>query len=736
MDGVPEFGQILGKSSLFNSGDKDADHAKEVTRYLKADDVGQEADSRVHTFVTSRGKVCKLERKRASRPLQPIEHQLFGLDASKAAWREDENYGININALLDSIEGQETGKERNSTVDENGASGGTRLWVEKWCPRNFLDLVGNEKTNRRVLRWLRQWSPCVFNEQLPEIQAQKSEREEVDPLQRPFKRILLVHGPPGIGKTSVAHVAARQAGYSVAEINASDERAGALVRDKVHNTLFNHTFNDRPVCLVADEIDGSIEGGFIKILTDIINKDAQATQRHILGSSMSSRNKKHKKSSKFLLRPIIAICNNLYAPALEKLKPHCEIVAFKRPSDSSLLERLEHICKVEGLKVSVKFLKELMDVAQGDVRNCVTNLQFLAAHQKPSKDSHNNPLDSISKDFSQSSFKVCNQMFRRDPRRQLKDQLQEKMQQVELNGNYERLVQGCHSLYPHVKYSDNGVQKPAAIADWLFFHDLMFKSMFEHNGELLRYSSIVPLAFLHSFGDVANREDLRVQNAEFECREMQKSNQDLLKFVLHKISTETAAVVPFTSYESLVLTILPHVDYMISSDLSKCRDPKLKQTIYDCLTGLLKDFQLDIVEKYYEQVSSKKLLCVEPPIDNIVLLDSLRQKEVLVKRPAILNLLLAKAEESKARKRHFKQVSDSRARNEELKDKRAKTMRPSSKVADFFKDQYGYGNKEQLAPNTPSTESNKDSMVRIWVKYKEGFSDAVRKNVSWGDLWE
>lgn len=41
-----------------------------------------------------------------------------------------------------------------------------------------------------------------------------------DHLERPERKILLVHGQPGLGKTTLAHVVAQTTGYQVIEINA------------------------------------------------------------------------------------------------------------------------------------------------------------------------------------------------------------------------------------------------------------------------------------------------------------------------------------------------------------------------------------------------------------------------------------------------------------------------------------------------------------------------------------
>lgn len=39
----------------------------------------------------------------------------------------------------------------------------------------------------------------------------------------------MLSGPPGIGKTTTAHLMAKQAGYAVIEMNASDARSKKLI---------------------------------------------------------------------------------------------------------------------------------------------------------------------------------------------------------------------------------------------------------------------------------------------------------------------------------------------------------------------------------------------------------------------------------------------------------------------------------------------------------------------------
>lgn len=716
----------LGKSSLFDTGDG--------SENVSDDDL---------QFISHNGSTLFIKKK---------QDTAINYAVNDVKWEDDDSYGININSLLDKIELKNSDRvTKTSKADNISAKRGkpTKLWVEKWRPKTFLELVGNEKTNRRILKWLRDWSPLVFKEQLPKMPLYvKDEEFEPDPLLRPRKKILLIHGPPGIGKTSVAHVVCKQAGFSVTEINASDERAGQIVKDKVHNTLFNKTLHSKPVCLVADEVDGSVESGFVKVLIDIINKDIRATNKLRYTMNTNSKLKtKNKKSINLLTRPIIAICNNIYAPALEKLKPFCEIVSFRRPSDNALQERLVRICEKEHLDFPIKTINELIDLAQGDIRNCINNLQFMATHNKAPganiTDKSNDEWKSSNKDTVISWFHLVNKIFKKDSHKDIKEQFYTLLHQIEMNGNYDRILQGCFTLFPSVKYSDSGVRKASEITDWLYFHDLMLQSLYKHNGELMRYSSVVPLVFFQKFGDVANKEDVRVKNMEFELREAKRSNVDIVNLVMTHLSSDLPAVAAFVNKNSLIFDILPYLDYMISSDLSRIKNLKMKGTIVDALLKLLQSFQLELVQTQHDLLESKSVLSINPPVDKVVLLDPQRIKDITTKRPVNYSLLLAKLQEDNVKKRHFSQTLKEKRTFEENKNKKQKI---STNTMEFFKNQYDTMKNNQQSEissvNSVNTNNNDNTSnlpvekSRIWVKYKAGFSNAVRKNVSWNGLWQ
>lgn len=56
--------------------------------------------------------------------------------------------------------------ENGVNVVENGVDNTAELWVQKYKPNKYLDLLSDESTNRMMLRWLKLWDKVVFNKEV------------------------------------------------------------------------------------------------------------------------------------------------------------------------------------------------------------------------------------------------------------------------------------------------------------------------------------------------------------------------------------------------------------------------------------------------------------------------------------------------------------------------------------------------------------------------------------------
>lgn len=140
-------------------------------------------------------------------------------------------------------------------------------------------------------------------------------------------------GPPGAGKTTLAHVIARKCGYNPIEINASDDRSASKLKERVENaTQMQSVWGDcRPNLVILDEIDGVQGGsetqvcslalrfrvacacfglmqGAVRMLLNMLKSSESAARFE--GASPNKR--KRKRSSRPINRPIICICNDKF----------------------------------------------------------------------------------------------------------------------------------------------------------------------------------------------------------------------------------------------------------------------------------------------------------------------------------------------------------------------------------------------------------------------------------------
>nr|XP_017215856.1 PREDICTED: chromosome transmission fidelity protein 18 homolog isoform X1 [Daucus carota subsp. sativus] len=402
-----------------------------------------------------------------------------------------------------------------------------KLWVDKYSPNSFMELLSDEQTNREVLLWLKQWDSCVFGSEIKTTtedvlsslrrhtsvaQHQKANKSYIGKNKEtwqnkenfreykmldqenndskgtqdlgnrnrkgyatPEQKILLLCGPPGLGKTTLAHVAARHCGYRVVEINASDDRSSSTIEAKILDVVQMNSImaDSKPKCLVIDEIDGALGDG--KGAVDVILKMVSADKKFNTGKEQTHEDQSGKGSSKkksrdtSLLRPVICICNDLYAPALKSLRQVAKVHVFVQPTVSRIVNRLKYICSKEGMKASSIALTALAEYTECDIRSCLNTLQFLNRKKETLNMIEISSQVVGRKDTSKSFFDIWKEIFQKKRVKQERkassgcknvwNEFEYLHSLISNRGDYDLVMDGIHENILKLHYHDPMMKK-------------------------------------------------------------------------------------------------------------------------------------------------------------------------------------------------------------------------------------------------------------------------------------
>ena len=203
-------------------------------------------------------------------------------------------------------------------------------WTEKYRPSTLSEVRGNNKARDALAEWAETW---------------ESHREAV-----------ILHGAPGVGKTSAAHALASDMDWPTIELNASNQRTKAVVERVAgeaakSGTLTGGSAGRRLVVMdEADNLHGNVDRGGSRAITELVKEAGQ---------------------------PMVLIANEFYDMS-KSLRNACETIEFRDVSARSILPVLRDICRREEVAYEDSALEAIAEQNSGDLRGAVNDLQALA----------------------------------------------------------------------------------------------------------------------------------------------------------------------------------------------------------------------------------------------------------------------------------------------------------------------------------------------------------------------
>ncbi|MFB6166080.1 MAG: replication factor C large subunit [Haloarculaceae archaeon] len=201
-------------------------------------------------------------------------------------------------------------------------------WTEKYRPSALAEVRGNDKARDALQEWAETWD---------------DHREAV-----------IVHGSPGIGKTSAAHALANDMGWDRVELNASDSRTKDDIERLAGRAAQNTTLggSGRQLIIVdeADNFHGNVDRGGARAVTGIVKSAGQ---------------------------PMVLIANDYYEMG-NGLRNACQEIEFRDVGKRSIVPVLRDVCRQEDIAFESDALDQIAQTNSGDLRGAINDLQALA----------------------------------------------------------------------------------------------------------------------------------------------------------------------------------------------------------------------------------------------------------------------------------------------------------------------------------------------------------------------
>lgn len=610
------------------------------------------------------------------------------------------------------------------------------LYTEKYKPKHYSDLLTEEKVNREILTWVKSWDDVVFNRKfnIPKIPVpimnnslspnkpkfnktglKKDEKNkdnlfqyiEVDYIRQKHK-IILIGGQPGIGKTTLANIIAKQCGYEPIVVNASDERTTDKLILRIYNSTLIHNLTNlkkdqkrKPTLLILDEIDGISSNSKkpIKTIIDFIKtghldkKILEENKKEILDgiknndkslglggkpnfSRFNKNNKRNKNNfnnnkeneltsdeddisnndededettnnekayvkrrntNQGIQRPIICICNDLYAKQLSLLRKEALVYNLKKIDEKKLFDLLYSITKKESLPLDKATIKNICELCNSDIRSCLLCLQFFSYHKKNSDLISEVIHDKeklkyiCNKDFNENLFNVWNKIFYRiDNNSNYNEELSYKEIKILYDscGEHKKIYEGLFNNYLKISTRERDtledIQKRSELTDIFSYEDTIQGRGFAlMPGSVDTYINLSG-AYINKYYYAKNFEKglIEYTSLYFDYKSKLRNYNSIIENIQENIYEKKHILY---KKDELVINILPYIYEMINPNFREISyellNQKEKKSV-DTAISLLLYFGIDMKENSGNQDYKQNYISFEPDIKKLITYNS------------------------------------------------------------------------------------------------------------------
>jgi len=203
-------------------------------------------------------------------------------------------------------------------------------WTETHRPSTLSEVRGNDTARDALREWAETWP---------------DHREAV-----------ILHGSPGVGKTSAAHALAADMDWPTIELNASDARTKDVIDTVAGEAAKSGTLtaggSGRRLVILdeADNIHGNADRGGTRAITSLVKEANQ---------------------------PMVLIANEFYDMS-RGLRNACRDVEFRDVSKRSIMPVLRDVCRQEDIAYEDAALEGIAELNSGDLRGAIKDLQAMA----------------------------------------------------------------------------------------------------------------------------------------------------------------------------------------------------------------------------------------------------------------------------------------------------------------------------------------------------------------------